>query len=371
MARLNQAPRTPPSLASRRARGKSGFTPLQLLGLAIFLLLPLLPIALWSTSSKLNIHLKLLQFLPSPLLTYFSPRTTLPPNPAADLANVDPEDPALLEACRKHTSTTEIISLDPLLVYINNFTSAAEAEALIKLGYATTLPSSHSSSIQHPPPFATLPPTLFNPPPHSSPDFAPSFISRSHGPNTKVTGRTSESAPLELDHPLVSCILTRARRFMGSTLLPHEPFSIPQLVRYHPTQRYDLHTDFWPTHQIMKDGSGRLFNRPASFFVFLRDNCTEGETYFPLVDVLDGEDGRGGDLEGLFGGKVLRGGREGVQGEEGGVKFRPIRGNAVFWVNIDGEGVGDRRVVHAGLPVGSGEKIGLNLWPRKFYGWRE
>ena len=29
--------------------------------------------------------------------------------------------------------------------------------------------------------------------------------------------------------------------------------------------------------------------------------------------------------------------------------------------------MGDRRVVHAGLPVGEGDKIGMNLWPRKFY----
>jgi prolyl 4-hydroxylase len=25
--------------------------------------------------------------------------------------------------------------------------------------------------------------------------------------------------------------------------------------------------------------------------------------------------------------------------------------------------------VHAGLPVGEGEKIGLNIWPRKYFGY--
>jgi len=151
-------------------------------------------------------------------------------------------------------------------------------------------------------------------------------------------------------------------------LQPHEPFSTPQLVRYFPGQRYDLHTDFWPKHQILSDGSGRLFNRCASFFVFLRDNCTGGETYFPEVDVLDKDEGRGGELEGLFEGKVGRGGGEGAAK---GVKFRPIRGNAVFWVNLDEGGKGDRRVVHAGLPVEEGEKIGMNIWPRRFFGWDE
>jgi prolyl 4-hydroxylase len=288
---------------------------------AALLLLPLLLQALWYGT--------LYTYLPSQLLKYVP--GAAPSQSPSKTADVNPEDPALLSACKKHTYTTEIISLSPLVIYINNFTSAAEAESLIALG---------------------------------EPDFEDSFISRSHGPNKKVTGRTSSSAPLELSHPLVSCIIARARRFMGTTLQPHEPFSTPQLVRYYPSQRYDLHTDFWPQHQRMNDGSGRLFNRVASFFVFLRDNCTQGETYFPAVDVLDKDAERDGGLEGLFGGKVARGGME---GQENGVKFRPIRGNAVFWVNIGQDGVGDRRVVHAGLPVGDGEKIGLNLWPRKFF----
>ncbi|KAF2636169.1 hypothetical protein P280DRAFT_410092, partial [Massarina eburnea CBS 473.64] len=234
-------------------------------------------------------------------------------------------------ACRTHKYSTEIVSLDPLVIYINNFTSFAEAEALIKLG---------------------------------EPEFADSFIARANGKTQKVGGRTSQSAPLDDHHPLVSCIISRARHFMGSTLQPYEPFSLPQLVRYAPSQRYDLHTDFWPQHQLMKDGSGRLFNRPASFFVFLRGNCTGGETYFPSIDVFDKDAERGGELEAGFMGKVSRGEKDGVAK---GVRFRPITGNAVYWVNINKLGKGDRRVVHAGLPVGEGEKIGMNLWPRKFY----
>lgn len=115
----------------------------------------------------------------------------------------------------------------------------------------------------------------------------------------------------------------------------------------------------------MKDGSNRLFNRVASFFVFLRDNCTEGETYFPLVDVLDQDAKKGGSVARTLQGKASRGEKD---GEQMGIKFKPIQGNGVFWVNIDADGNGDRRLVHAGLPVGSGEKIGMNIWPRKFYG---
>ncbi|KAH7076407.1 hypothetical protein BKA63DRAFT_552348 [Paraphoma chrysanthemicola] len=240
----------------------------------------------------------------------------------------------ILEACKAHQYTSEIISLDPLVIYINNFTSAHEAEELIDIG---------------------------------SPDFESSYISRSHGPNSLASGRTSTSAPLPLSHPLVDCILSRARTFMGSMLLPTEPFSIPQLVRYFPGQKYDLHTDFWPDHQVVNDGPdrGRLFNRVASFFVFLRDNCTDGYTNFPSVSPPSAEPA---DLAARYGDKVAVGEKD---GQPQGIKFKPVRGNAVFWVNIDGKGEGDRRLVHAGLPVGEGEKIGLNIWPRKWYGWED
>ncbi|KAF2785501.1 hypothetical protein K505DRAFT_380848 [Melanomma pulvis-pyrius CBS 109.77] len=287
--------------------------------LAVFFALPLALTALTALFSG-----GVPKLLPTRLQTYLSKATS---QASADLS-VAPK--TQYSSCEAHQYTSEIVSLDPLVIYINNFTSIQEAEELIKLG---------------------------------EDDFEDSFISRSTGLH-KVSGRTSQSAPLEPTYPLVSCILTRARTFMGAMLQPDESFSIPQLVRYAPKQRYDLHTDFWPQHQVVNDGSGRRFNRVASFFVFLRDNCTEGETYFPAVDVLDRDAERGGGIEKGFGGKVARGEKDGATK---GVKFKPIAGNAIFWVNMDNEGRGDRRLVHAGLPVGEGEKIGMNLWPRKFY----
>ncbi|CRK24033.1 hypothetical protein BN1708_003724 [Verticillium longisporum] len=42
--------------------------------------------------------------------------------------------------------------------------------------------------------------------------------------------------------------------------------------------------------------------------------------------------------------------------------------NAVFWTNLvkgeDGEMVGDDRVLHAGLPIEKGSKLGMNLWTK-------
>ncbi len=50
---------------------------------------------------------------------------------------------------------------------------------------------------------------------------------------------------------------------------------------------------------------------------------------------------------------------------ENGVTFRPIARNAVFWVNLHGDGRGGERTLHAGLPVTSGTKLGMNIWTRE------
>lgn len=113
----------------------------------------------------------------------------------------------------------------------------------------------------------------------------------------------------------------------------------------------------------MNDGSGRKFNRASSFFVYLSANCTGGETWFPRVNVAGTQD----QLNAWYKGKVEKGTDD--NGEEAGVRFRPVVGSAIFWVNLDKEGNGDRRVVHAGLEVREGEKVGLNIWPRRVFGW--
>jgi prolyl 4-hydroxylase len=45
-----------------------------------------------------------------------------------------------------------------------------------------------------------------------------------------------------------------------------------------------------------------------------------------------------------------------------GVIFKPIAGNAVYWENMRSDGSGYAESWHAGLPVVSGSKIGLNIW---------
>lgn len=95
-------------------------------------------------------------------------------------------------------------------------------------------------------------------------------------------------------------------------------------------------------------------NRLSSFFVFLVSNCTGGTTAFTRIprpkapewcDVLKCKDDKGQEVEQ--------------------VEVLPTVGTAVFWWNLDSNGVGDDDTLHAGSPVINGTKIGLNIWTRE------
>lgn len=45
-----------------------------------------------------------------------------------------------------------------------------------------------------------------------------------------------------------------------------------------------------------------------------------------------------------------------------GVTFKPKKGNAVYWENLSPHGRGYEETWHAGLPLLSGWKVGLNIW---------
>jgi prolyl 4-hydroxylase len=122
-------------------------------------------------------------------------------------------------------------------------------------------------------------------------------------------------------------------------------------VRYAAGERYHFHTDWFtdPSHTTYSNGG----NRQSSFFGFvaLSQNITGGGTNFPLLDApTDDRWCEFVDCDDEW---------------ENGVTFRPIEGNVVYWENLDGNGAGDQRTLHAGLPVTSGWKIGMNIWTRQ------
>lgn len=94
--------------------------------------------------------------------------------------------------------------------------------------------------------------------------------------------------------------------------------------------------------------------------VWLGDQCEGGGTRFPRLEKPKDEawcrliDCRGsgrGDVGGADQDEV-----------DMGVTFKPMKGNAVYWENMKADGTGYEESWHAGLPVTSGTKIGLNIW---------
>jgi len=234
--------------------------------------------------------------------------------------------PAAEWSCSPNNYTTQLVSLDPLLIYIHNLVSPEEARRITHAGHAGLAPSPVTG----------------------------------YGGDTASQARTSWSAPLPGDDAAVQCVLARAEAFLGAALAPgRDDMGAAQMVHYAAGQRFDAHHDWFRQPRLL-DGDGgrlRLYNRAATFFVVLAANCTGGETYFPLASPAAPQDRAAPAADGVW-----------RAHEDGGLAFRPIPGNAVFWVNLLPNGTGDARTLHAGLPVGEGTKTAMNIWPRTFFG---
>lgn len=159
----------------------------------------------------------------------------------------------------------------------------------------------------------------------------------SHGGESKVdeSVRLSEVAILDRDDT-VKCIEDRARSFQGY----REGLAIERLK----IQRYGIGGHY--SHHYDWRGGGQI-DRVSSFMVYVDANCTGGGTQFPrLIRPADKRWCQFIECE---------------DGEEG-VTFKPVKGNAIYWENLRADGTGYPETWHAGLPVNSGTKIGLNIW---------
>ncbi|KAH6619348.1 hypothetical protein B0J18DRAFT_242087 [Chaetomium sp. MPI-SDFR-AT-0129] len=247
-----------------------------------------------------------------------------------------------------HTYRTELVSLDPLIIYIHDLLTQTEIDALLKT---------------------------------AEPKFVRSQVSK-YGRQQATSDRTSSSAGLPRTDPAVMCVLNRTRTFMGTMLRDGwDEMGPPQLVRYGEGEKFNMHHDWYNVPQQSGDDRLRKWNRVASFFAILEDACTGGETYFPFAKPItlpspNGERMWGGDVKPL----VTEGGGSDVEGaevavaqplwrehEDGGLAFRPVASNAIFWVNLHPNATGDVRTHHAGLPLKSGRKTAMNIWPRQYY----
>ncbi|KAF2737854.1 hypothetical protein EJ04DRAFT_87502 [Polyplosphaeria fusca] len=222
--------------------------------------------------------------------------------------------PPINLTCPDHAYKTHIFSRDPLVIYIQNFLSASEAAHVVSI---------------------------------SEPLFSPSTVWTEDKETLNEDVRRSDKAKLPRDD-VVLCIEERARAFQGW----RKDVFIERLwsQRYGVGGHYRHHYD-WGTGG---SGSGRV----SSFLVYLEAGCTGGGTEFPRLRG-DGGDGWCEFLECGEG-----------EGEREGVTFRPIAGNAVFWENLRADGSGYEESWHAGLPVTSGKKIGMNIWSWLQEGYR-
>ncbi|ORY12134.1 hypothetical protein BCR34DRAFT_624486 [Clohesyomyces aquaticus] len=210
--------------------------------------------------------------------------------------------------CPEHGYKVFVFQRDPLVVYIEGFLSAEESEHIVRMSESKFRPSTvWTEGVEH-----------FNP-----------------------EVRNSEKAQLDRD-TIVQCIENRALQFQGWR--PHLFIEKLWSQRYVTGGHYRHHYD-WSTST---PSSGRV----SSFMVYLEANCTGGGTNFPRLRKPEEkswckfvECGEGEREEGLEG-----------------VTFKPVKGNAVFWENLRPDGSGYDESWHAGLPVRSGAKIGLNIW---------
>ncbi|KAF2220455.1 hypothetical protein BDZ85DRAFT_241092 [Elsinoe ampelina] len=205
--------------------------------------------------------------------------------------------------CPQHDLDIHIFSVAPLIIHISNFLTPQEADHLIDMSNELWQPS-----------------TIFNAGQEVSDD--------------KV--RKSEKAKIPRD-PVVQCIESRALAFQG---WPSSTF-IERLW----TQRYTAPDGHYAHHYDWASANPDA-RRSSTFMVYLFSNGTGGTTQFPMLQ-------RPGDERWC----------EFVDCKaQEGVEFRPVPRSAVYWENFDSEGRGWREGLHAGMPVTSGVKIGLNIW---------
>jgi prolyl 4-hydroxylase len=153
--------------------------------------------------------------------------------------------------------------------------------------------------------------------------------------------------------------------------------------------------DDLPGKGVRGKGRGRLYNRVASFFIYLEDECVGGGTEFPdlklddsmifagtdgaaeessasqhISSILKGKRGEASRTLGFWKERVEIDNKEQKSSQPTrGTTFKPRKGSGIFWVNLHASGFGDQRVKHAGLPVQEGQKVGMNVWVKRDFGW--
>ncbi|KAF7915706.1 uncharacterized protein EAE98_011049 [Botrytis deweyae] len=216
-------------------------------------------------------------------------------------------------SCSQPQYIVRTLSYDPLIQHIENFITPREAYHLVQIAQSK---------------------------------FRPSRAIESDGRLVTTHERTSSTAYLPSDDPVVQCIRSRASEFQGYVDL--EMMESLQVTRYLEGQQYTNHYD-WAINPAARN---QTTNRETTFFAVLDVECSNCGTRFPKISVdWSVEDQRWCNFVDCKATNELT--------------VRGVAGSAVFWRNLHSNGTGDTRTLHAGLPALGGKKVGLNIWTRR------
>nr|POE88156.1 prolyl 4-hydroxylase 1 [Quercus suber] len=202
--------------------------------------------------------------------------------------------------CPKPQFDVHVFSTSPLVLYIDNFVTEAEADHLVDMRWQIS--------------------TVFN----AGVETADPSV------------RKSEKALIARDSA-VQCIEARALAFQG---WPEQTF-IEQLW----TQRYNVSGHY--AHHYDWGMATKNSYRVSTFMVYLSADCEGGGTNFPRLTRPSGKQW----CEFIA-----------CDDKDDGVTFKARKGAAVFWRNFGEDGKGAKETIHAGMPVTAGTKVGLNIW---------
>ncbi|KAJ5988868.1 hypothetical protein N7481_004078 [Penicillium waksmanii] len=259
---------------------------------------------------------------------------------------ISPEDGVPLNcASEPEGYRVHLLSRAPLILYIENFLGAEEADHLVDIRQdqpVPYLPSYPSSILQNS---------------SSLNKYTPSIVYDGITERVDPTKRLSDRALLDRDDT-VRCLEERARAFQGWR--PHLYIERMWAQRYNASGHYRHHYDW--TGSLARGG-----DRLSTFMVYLGADCEGGGTNFPRLQMPTREEeaqagatGEGGSGPGAGTGT----GEDGrlARSKKDGITVKPIKGNAVFWENLRADGTGYTETWHAAYPVTSGTKVGLNIW---------
>lgn len=142
--------------------------------------------------------------------------------------------------------------------------------------------------------------------------------------------RTNSAALFDIVASDLVLLAIRARICAATGFYAHQ-LEETNVLHYTVGQRFKRHFDFLdPASRGFADEIAAKGQRVATFLIYLNEGFEGAETDFPLI----------------------------------GRKFKPARGGALQFANVDGAGMPDRSTLHAGLAPLAGEKWLLSQWIR-------